>query len=223
MKHIPTIPYLPVLDVLEIGSTEMLMETKALRLPIMTNNWPQEHPYIPMSSVSLAYTAEALYLRFCSYGKGIRITTLEDGNPVYKDSCMEAFVRIPAQEKRYINFEFNAAGVCDASRRTGRADATPLQQKEYQLIKRHASHPVAELVDNFGLVAKQLIVRIPFVLLNVQGEEDLPESLYANFYKCGDETVIPHFASWKEIETPTPDFHRPEFFAQLSLAPRTSL
>jgi hypothetical protein len=37
----------------------------------------------------------------------------------------------------------------------------------------------------------------------------------ANFYKCGDETETPHFGAWSPVQTPQPDFHRPEFFGRL--------
>ena len=35
-----------------------------------------------------------------------------------------------------------------------------------------------------------------------------------NFYKCGDETSHPHWASWNPIERF--DFHQPECFAPLT-------
>ena len=44
-----------------------------------------------------------------------------------------------------------------------------------------------------------------------------PESIRANFYKCGDKTAHPHYLSWSPIDTPKPDFHRPEFFGELIL------
>ncbi len=37
----------------------------------------------------------------------------------------------------------------------------------------------------------------------------------ANFYKCGDETAVPHYGAWSPIDTPQPDFHRPEFFGEV--------
>lgn len=37
----------------------------------------------------------------------------------------------------------------------------------------------------------------------------------ANFYKCGDETEFPHYGAWSPVGTPSPDFHRPEFFGTL--------
>jgi hypothetical protein len=44
---------------------------------------------------------------------------------------------------------------------------------------------------------------------------NLPETIRANFYKCGDSTAVPHYLSWSHIATETPDFHRPEFFGEL--------
>ena len=41
--------------------------------------------------------------------------------------------------------------------------------------------------------------------------------LMTNFYKCGDETEFPHFGAWKEVAVPEPDFHRPEYFGELTL------
>ena len=57
---------------------------------------------------------------------------------------------------------------------------------------------------------------IPFGLIGVD-PENLPASLRGNFYKCGDLTAHPHFLSWNPINTPKPDFHRPDFFGELIL------
>ena len=37
----------------------------------------------------------------------------------------------------------------------------------------------------------------------------------ANFYKCGDLTVHPHFLSWNPVTSEQPDFHRPCDFGEL--------
>ncbi len=39
----------------------------------------------------------------------------------------------------------------------------------------------------------------------------------ANFYKCGDETLTPHYGCFSLIKTDKPDFHHPEFFADFIL------
>jgi hypothetical protein len=37
----------------------------------------------------------------------------------------------------------------------------------------------------------------------------------ANFYKCGDETEIPHYGAWNPVGSPKPDFHLPEYFGRI--------
>jgi hypothetical protein len=81
-------------------------------------------------------------------------------------------------------------------------------------IKRYASlgnEPFEEKKGNFNWT---LTVDIPFSLLGIDAH-NLPASIKANFYKCGDETSVPHYVSWNPIEVENPDFHRPEFFGEL--------
>ena len=39
--------------------------------------------------------------------------------------------------------------------------------------------------------------------------------LKGNFYKCGDALSTPHYITWAPISTPSPDYHRAEFFAEI--------
>ena len=55
---------------------------------------------------------------------------------------------------------------------------------------------------------------IPFDLLGLDSDA-LPEKLRGNIYKCGDRTAHPHYLSWAPIGTPSPDFHRPEYFGEV--------
>ena len=58
-----------------------------------------------------------------------------------------------------------------------------------------------------------LTVGLPLNLLGLNAGS----KFLANFYKCGDETKVPHYISWSAIDTTSPDFHRPEFFAPVEL------
>ena len=40
-----------------------------------------------------------------------------------------------------------------------------------------------------------------------------------NFYKCGNMLPRRHYLSWAPVRTPSPDFHRPEFFAPIDFQP----
>ena len=42
--------------------------------------------------------------------------------------------------------------------------------------------------------------------------------MWANFYKCGGDHEIQPYGSWAPIDSPTPDFHRPESFGRVILA-----
>lgn len=209
------IPFIPVLDALDLASNEILMEEQALRLPIMTSNWPVLFPYIPITAVDLAYTESGLYLRFHSRGRGMRATASENGSRVHIDSCVEAFIRIPGEE-RYRNFEFNCIGTCDASYRKDREESEPLTPKEYEEISVASSERRDTLFERTqGVESFWVSVKISWKLFG-----SIPEAILANFYKCGDETVMPHYASWQPVDSLKPDFHRPESFARLLLAPR---
>ena len=37
-------------------------------------------------------------------------------------------------------------------------------------------------------------------------------SFRGNFYKCGDETAVPHYGMWIPVCADKPDFHRAEYF-----------
>ena len=39
--------------------------------------------------------------------------------------------------------------------------------------------------------------------------------MWANFYKCGGDHEIQPYGSWAPIDSPTPDFHRPEAFGRV--------
>jgi hypothetical protein len=45
--------------------------------------------------------------------------------------------------------------------------------------------------------------------------KNLPEKIRGNFYKCADDTEMPHFVSWSPIHLPTPNFHCPDFFGEI--------
>jgi hypothetical protein len=60
-------------------------------------------------------------------------------------------------------------------------------------------------------------VSIPVQVLSFSGINDLSGmDAHGNFYKCGDKLKQPHFLSWKPVVLPSPDFHQPRFFGQLS-------
>ena len=82
------------------------------------------------------------------------------------------------------------------------------------LIKRFSSLGIKPFEEKTGNFEWKLTVEIPFSLIGIQTDE-LPTVIKANFYKCGDETAVPHFLSWNHIMTKESDFHQPKFFGEL--------
>lgn len=208
------IPYVPVLDALDLTSNEIVLEQKSLRLPIMTNNWAEEYPYIPITTADLAYSDTGLYCRFQSKGTGLLAQYMEDGSPVHEDSCVEVFLQLPGDE-RYYNFEFNCIGTCDAAYRHSREKSEPFSSSQYSKIHRGTSERGDVLFERpKGIHSYYVSVKIEFDVFGFD-VSNMPTHLLGNLYKCGDKSPVPHFASWQPIHTEQPDFHRPEFFVPL--------
>ena len=83
-------------------------------LYIDTLNWRKDFPHRPLVAAYLGYDDDALYVTYVVDGEDLRTLSPGDGNYVHEDSCVELFMQRGIGES-YINFEFNAAGVCYAA------------------------------------------------------------------------------------------------------------
>jgi len=206
------IPCITSLDVLDLSSVGYCMELKAHREYIDTVNW-KEYSYKPIVAVDIARGRDNLYLRYFVRGNSLKANYTEDGSPVHKDSCVEFFMKRP-ESAYYMNFEFNCIGTCDASYRKSREDKTPLTPEAYSAVRRYSSLPLKSFDEQTGIHSWELLVSIPFTLMGLNPNK-LPEKILANFYKCADETLFPHYLSWNPIDLPKPNFHCPQFFGEL--------
>ncbi len=208
------VPYLPTLDVLDLSSAGILLETKAQREYIDTINWA-EYPYKPIVAFDIARSDTKLYIRYFVKGNSLKAICSEDNSSVHRDSCVEFFMQKEG-DSEYMNFEFNCIGVCDAARRQSREVKQSLTAEEYAQIQRYSSVEAKPFPEKLGPYAWELIVTIPFALMGLDPEH-LPEKIRGNFYKCADDTANPHFVSWNPIDLPKPDFHCPSFFGEIYL------
>ena len=135
-------------------------------------------------------------------------------DPVYKDSCVEFFVdTFPEKRLGYVNFETNNSGALLAAFGPDRDHRTPLWPEDLAGL-----NPIAG-VENWPEVGDTWILeyKVPLSLFRkLYGDDIQPgHRARANFYKCGDETEVPHYGAWSPVGTPAPDFHRPEFFGEI--------
>lgn len=206
------VPYLAALDVLDLSSVGFLMESKAQREYIDNANWP-EYPYKPIVAFDVARSDTCLFIRYFVKGNSLKAVYGADNSPVYLDSCVEFFMKKPG-DREYMNFEFNCIGTCDAAHRESRDLKTSLTEEEYAMIHRYSTIEPKPFNEKKGVHTWELVVAIPFEVMGID-HTDLPEKISGNFYKCADETDNPHYVSWSPIDTPLPDFHRPEFFGEI--------
>ena len=154
----------------------------------------------------------SLVVDFRVSGLDLRAQNKEDNGSQWEDSCVEFFVEDP-DGSVYYNFEINALGKVLACAGPDRSHRTPRPEEEMKAIARFASVSKVD-TEKEGLQNWRVCIIIPFELIGID-PENLPKKIRANFYKCGDKTAHPHYVSWAPIDTPQPDFHRPEFFGEL--------
>lgn len=210
-----SIPYLPQLDELDSEKAIQLLDEKGAHQMIEQINWKEQYPYRPLTAISIAHSGKYIYIDFivrCNY---LRAVNYENNSSVHQDSCVEFFV-CPDGKLPYYNFEFNCIGTIHAAKRQDRHNGTPLSDEELNKVKRFPSCGSRPFEELEGMFSWNLLVAIP---LEVMGLEytGTPIHMKGNFYKCADLTTAPHFLSWAPINTPEPDFHRPEFFADITL------
>lgn len=167
------------------------------------------------------YSPEAYAQLIYVEGRGfaLRMTAMESDptavytkydEPVYKDSCLEFFVNFNTANNKYMNFEMNSNGAFLAAVRTERANKTPINML--------APLPKVKANKEDGCWTVEVFFSNDFI-----GKTfgkfcfSRGESFKGNFYKCGDETPIPHFGMWSPVDSDKPDFHRPEFFGTLTV------
>ena len=190
---------------LSLAKIDQQMAAMPVSGTIDTINWKEQYPIAPETKFTMAHTDEMFYVRFEVKGEVPLSTKMHDLELVNEDACVEIFIG-DKDNTHYWNFEFNPAGICNASHRKERkVDVVRLNAEQLQSIKRF---PVQLCAAHWSL-----LVGIPFSLINLDRTKE--HSRRANLYKCGDKTAMKHYASWNPIEAETPAFHLPEFFGEI--------
>lgn len=168
-------------------------------------NWSELYPDAPETRFTLAHTDKMLYVRYEVKGEVPLSTKTNDLELVNEDACVEIFIG-DKDNTHYWNFEFNPAGVCNASHRKERkVDVVRLNSEQLASIQRYGQQLCA--------AHWTLLIGIPLSLIELDLTKE--HSRRANLYKCGDKTPMKHYASWNPIEAEMPAFHLPEYFGEI--------
>ncbi len=184
---------------------------------------PEGSDHQPQTSCKLLYDEQNIFGIFRVDDRYVRCVHRAFQSDVWKDSCVEFFVH-PAKSRGYFNFEFNCGGallssyVTDPTRVGGSLkEYVPLDLNDYQQIHRYASFPQIVEPEITKRVVWTLEFTLPFAVLKryTQLTKPLKGAVWrANFYKCGNETSHPHWASWQPLSAR--NFHEPESFGQIA-------
>ena len=197
--------YLPELAGMSLAKIDAALAAMPIAGKIDTLNWVEQYPAAPDTSFTLAHTDQMFYVRYEVKGEVPLSTKTNDLELVNEDACVEIFIG-DADNTHYWNFEFNPAGVCNASHRKERkVDVVRLNAEQLQSIQRYSQQLCA--------AHWTLLVGIPLSLIDLDLSRE--RTRRANLYKCGDKTAMKHYASWNAITAPAPAFHLPEFFGEI--------
>lgn len=178
------------------------------------NNYPWGRPEIcPVSFATLNLCDDGILVHLFADEENIRATVTEDNGPVCQDSCLEFFFSpCPAISNAYFNFEINPLGTLYVG---FSADGTRKSSKSIDFSKYKKLFNINVIRDNFHWEASY---KVPYILIKNYFSDfcSLENSaIKCNFYKCGDKTLYPHYATWNNINSDVvkaPDFHVVDYF-----------
>ena len=135
---------------------------------------------------------------------------------VCEDSCVECFFSPSGVlGSSYVNLEVNCCGTLHMAYGDGRNGRTYITTTDANLITCRSSITSLVKVESKRDEQWTIEICIPFdVIERLTGEQINKTTWYGNFYRCGGRKA-PQFAVWNNIDSPTPDYHRPEHFGKL--------
>jgi len=200
---------------LDFSTLSEQLESNIKKVPIGNANW-DAFPYTPEVAFRMAHDTDHIYLKFYVSEAHILAQHSTPNSATHKDSCVEFFID-PDQSGGYYNFEFNCIGTTHLAYGPDRHTRTFIEPEKITtslfIESTLGNQPFEEKTGDFKW---EMVVAIPSSLFIHHPNLTFDKlKSKANFFKCGDDTQKPHFLSWQAIDTPQPDFHRPEFFGNL--------
>ncbi|SEM91912.1 Carbohydrate-binding family 9 [bacterium A37T11] len=169
--------------------------------------------YKPKVFFKIAHTRDGILLQFDVMEHHVKAVYRQTNDPVYKDSCVEFFISFDG--RYYYNLEFNCLGTALVGYGTkNKQERIRLPEPLIGLIKTNSK--INARSNDSTLTHWQLNLYIPVEVFCYEQISSLAGVVgSANFYKCGDDLSVPHYVSWKKIESELPNFHLPDFFGIL--------
>lgn len=199
----------------DLDEVSRQLEARTELQSISLVNWPA-FPYRPDVKFRIAHSGTTIWLKFYVTEDHVLARRTETNSATHRDSCVEFFLDTQ-KDGNYYNFEFNAIGT------THLAYGPSVNKRTFidpELIREHikvrSSLGNLPFEERSGGHTWEMIVGIPAALLvHDKGIRLKGLRSNANFYKCGDETSVPHYLSWNPVGSERPNFHQPQYFGEL--------
>lgn len=178
-------------------------------------DWPADYPYTPEASAELEFEKDCIHIHYKVTEDQLVANVGEDLGHVWEDSCVEFFVS-PLADGYYYNIECNCVGKIYMAYGKDRFERELAPASALSSIIRETTLGTSAFGEREGECSWEIDLKVPYSALfkhDIKSFEGLAPS--GNFYKCGGTGKWTHFVSWAPIDTPAPDFHRPEFFESL--------
>ena len=178
-------------------------------------NWMDKYPYLPQVDFAVAHNGENLIVHYRVTEKRTIGTIEKDLDGVYKDSCCEIFFKQEG-DSLYYNVESNCIGTVTMECGAGRSGREASTGGNLEAVGRWASLGRKAVGTINRETHWELALVIPVSVLWKHNYGTLSgRSFQANVYNCVGSGDDRQYVTWHPVNTPAPDFHRPEFFRRI--------
>lgn len=172
--------------------------------------WESEKEYRPYSFAKMCFVKnEGIYVLLMTREENPKAVYTVTNEPMYKDSCLEVFLKL--SHEGYINIETNYNGAYlsefgkDRYSRKYLSDITDIV-------------PVITTVREADMWGNEIFIPEKLIKELYPSLDGVCNGCFSgNFYKCGDETHTPHYGSFSPMGSLELGFHNPELFAEITV------
>lgn len=157
------------------------------------------------AKAQLCWDESALYVKLSAKEANITANRTETLDFPNFDSCLEFFFSPVEGDSRYFNIEINPNCLMFQGLGHGVQDLVRFVPLKSNI------HPKAERTGE-GWTVTYAVTKEYITEFFPQFTFEKGRVIRANFYKCGDDCIVPHYFSWNPMTIETPNFHwTPDF------------
>lgn len=184
---------------------------EAEKIKIDYVNWGYD-AFTPETYAQIVYDETGFTVKFTVKEENPQWTVTEHQTGVCDDSCVELFANFdPENSDYYINLEVNPLGTMYAAFRTDRYNYKMFDLEEVEAMDIKANIEEGQWTIQYHISLELLQKKYPGFTL------EKCKYIKANMYQCGLNNQPEHYLSLFPVGTPTPDYHRPEYYGVIKV------